>query len=176
LSTVRSIMKACGGFVTLSTQVGKGTTFRAHFPVMETVTTAPATTPGLEITGGAGEHVLVVDDEEFFRDVTRRLLEDFGYVVHVAADGAEAVRVFEQHRADIAVALVDFDMPVMDGPTAIKAMKAINPQVHIITVSGTGGSAAHPKPEEAELQLRKPYPMGALLQGLRQVLTQPAAV
>jgi PAS domain S-box-containing protein len=176
LSTVRSIMKACGGFVTLSTRVGKGTTFRAHFPVMETVTKAPATTPGLEITRGAGEHVLVVDDEEFFRDVTRRLLEDFGYVVHVAADGAEAVRVFEQHRADIAVALVDFDMPVMDGPTAIKAMKAINPHVHIITVSGSGGSAAHPKPDEAELQLTKPYPMGALLQGLRQVLTQPAAV
>jgi PAS domain S-box-containing protein len=176
LSTVRSIMKACGGFVTLSTQVGQGATFRAHFPVMEAVAQAPATNPGLDITRGAGEHVLVVDDEEFFRDVTRRLLEDFGYVAYVAADGAEAVRVFEQHRADIAVALVDFDMPVMDGPTAIKAMKAINPHLHIITVSGSGSSAAHPKPDEAELQLTKPYPMGALLQSLRQVLAQPAAV
>ena len=177
LSTVRSIMKACGGFVTLSTQVGKGTTFRAHFPVMDTVTQpTTATNPGLEITRGAGEHVLVVDDEEFFRDVTRRLLEDFGYIVHVAADGAEAVRVFEQHRADIVVALVDFDMPVMDGPTAIRAMKSINPHLHIITVSGSGSSSAHPQPPEAELQLTKPYPMGALLQSLRQVLAQPAAV
>ncbi|HUL53573.1 MAG TPA: ATP-binding protein [Opitutaceae bacterium] len=177
LSTVRSIMKACGGFVTLSTQVGQGTTFRAHFPVMEPVTQpTTATNPGLPVARGAGEHVLVVDDEEFFRDVTRRLLEDFGYVVHVAADGAEAVRVFEQHRADIVVALVDFDMPVMDGPTAIKAMKTISPRLHIITVSGSGSSAAHPQPPEAELQLTKPYPMGELLQSLRRVLAQPAAV
>jgi two-component system cell cycle sensor histidine kinase/response regulator CckA len=74
------------------------------------------------------------------------------------------------------VALVDLDMPVMDGPTAIKAMKAINPKVHIITVSGSGTSATRPKVEESELQLKKPYTMGALLQGLRQVLAKPAAV
>jgi CheY-like chemotaxis protein len=168
-------MKACGGCIALSTQVGRGTTFQAYFPVMEMASMTPAVTPGVENSRGAGEHVLVADDEEFFRDVTRRLLADFGYVVHVAADGAEAVRVFEQHRADIAVALVDLDMPVMDGPTAIKAMKAINPQVHIITVSGSGDSAARPKVEDSELQLMKPYTMGALLQSLRQVLAKPVA-
>ncbi len=174
LSTVRSIMKACGGCIALSTQVGRGTTFQAYFPVMEMAAVTPAVTPGVENSRGAGEHVLVADDEEFFRDVTRRLLADFGYVVHVAADGAEAVRVFEQHRADITVALVDLDMPVMDGPTAIRAMKAINPHVHIITVSGSGDSAARPKVEDSELQLMKPYTMGALLQSLRQVLAKPA--
>jgi len=175
LSTVRSIMKASGGFIALSTQVGRGTTFQAYFPVMEMAAKTPAVTAGVENSRGAGEHVLVADDEEFFRDVTRRLLADFGYVVHVAADGAEAVRVFEQHRADIAVALVDLDMPVMDGSTAIKAMKAINPPVHIITVSGSGDSAARPKVEDSELQLMKPYTMGALLHSLHQVLAKPAA-
>ena len=176
LSTVRSIMKACGGFIALSTQVGRGTTFQAYFPVMKMASPTPAAAVGVENSRGAGEHVLVADDEVFFRDVTRRMLADFGYVVHIAADGAEALRVFEQHRADIAVALVDLDMPVMDGPTAIKAMKAINPKVHIITVSGSGASATRPKVEDSELQLKKPYTMGALLQGLRQVLAKPAAV
>ncbi|MDD2765376.1 MAG: ATP-binding protein [Opitutaceae bacterium] len=175
LSTVRSIMKASGGFVTLTTQISKGTTFYAYFPVMETEARAPAATPGVENARGFGEHVLVADDEEFFRDVTRRVLEDFGYVVYVAADGAEALKIFEQHHADIAVALVDLDMPVMDGPTAIKAMKALKPHLHVIAVSGSGSPSSHFKVEDTILQLTKPYAMGALLQSLRQVLQRPAA-
>ena len=168
-------MKACGGFIALSTQIGRGTTFHVYFPVMEMAPPAPAVAAEVENSRGAGEHVLVADDEVFFRDVTRRLLDDFGYVVHIAADGAEALQVFKQHHADIAVALVDLDMPVMDGPTAIKAMKAINPQVHIITVSGSGDISRPRRIEESELQLKKPYSMGTLLQGLRQVLAKPVA-
>jgi len=119
--------------------------------------------------------VLVVDDEEFFRDVTRRLLEDFGYVVYVAADGAEAVKIFEQHASRIAVALVDLNMPVMDGQSTIRALKAINSGVRIITVSGSSG-AARPEDEVTDLRLSKPYSMGTLLHGLNQVLAgaQPA--
>jgi CheY-like chemotaxis protein len=142
---------------------------------MEMASLTLAVAADVENSRGAGEHVLVADDEEFFRDVTLRLLTDFGYIVHIAANGVEAVRVFEQHRADITVALVDLDMPVMDGPTAIKAMRAINPRVRIITVSGSGDSAAQHKVGDADLQLMKPYTMGALLQGLRKVLAKSAA-
>jgi CheY-like chemotaxis protein len=169
LSTVRSIIKTCGGAITLSSRLGEGTTFHVYFPALEPGSAAPVEPPGEENTRGAGEHVLVVDDEEFFRDVTRRLLEDFGYVVHMAADGAEAVKIFEQHGAGIAVAMVDLNMPVMDGRTTIKALKAINPQVRIITVSGSSG-AVRPDDEVTDLQLTKPYSMGTLLHGLSQVL------
>jgi CheY-like chemotaxis protein len=119
--------------------------------------------------------VLVVDDEEFFCNVTRRLLEDFGYIVHVAADGAEAVRIFKRHSADIAVAVVDLDMPVMDGRTAMRAFRAVNPQVRIIAVSGSGEAAALEMGDRADLWLKKPYSMGTLLQALRQVLAGSVA-
>jgi len=177
LSTVRSILKTCGGVVTLSTQFGKGTTFHVYFPVKETGVAAPAEEQGVENTRGSGERVLVVDDEEFFRDVTRRLLEDFGYAVYTAADGVEAVKIFEQHGAEIAVAVVDLNMPVMDGNTTIKALRAINPRVRIITVSGSDG-AVQPGDELTDLRLTKPYAMGTLLNGLRQVLPEarPVAV
>ncbi len=174
LSTVRSIIKACAGFSTLSTQRGKGTTFRVFLPVAEQEAAEPAEKPRAENARGAGEHVLVVDDEEFFREVTRRLLQDFGYIVHTAADGVEAVRIFEQRHAEIAVAMIDLNMPVMDGRTTIKALRAIDPKVPIITVSG---SEEAPAPGEAvtEYQLTKPYSMSTLLHCLRQVLSGPTA-
>jgi PAS domain S-box-containing protein len=175
LSTVRSILKACGGAITLSTRFGKGTTFHVYFPVKETAATAPAEAPGVENTRGAGECVLVADDEEFFRDVTRRLLEDFGYAVYTAADGGEAVKIFEQHSAEIAVAIVDLNMPVMDGITTIRALRAINPRVRIITVSGSDG-AVQPGDDLTNQRLTKPYSMGTLLNCLRQVLSEAQPV
>ena len=175
LSTVRSIINSCGGAITLSTRVGQGTTFHAYFPVLEATAGTLVEQPSEENARGAGQHVLVVDDEEFFRDVTRRLLEDFGYVVDMAADGAEAVKIFEQKSACIAVALVDLNMPVMDGRTTIKALKAINPHVRIITVSGSSG-AAQPEDEITDLRLSKPYSMGTLLHGLNQVLSDSRPV
>jgi PAS domain S-box-containing protein len=175
LSTVRSILNACGGAITLSTEPGKGTTFHVYFPVMAMAAAVLAEEAGMENVRGVGERVLVVDDEEFFRDVTRRLLEDFGYVVYMAADGAEAVKIFEQHGADIAVAMVDLNMPVMDGRTTIKALRAINPQVRIITVSGSDG-AAQPGDDVTDVRLTKPYSMGTLLHCLRQVLPEAQPV
>ena len=175
LSTVRSIIKSCGGTITLSTRVGQGTTFHAYFPVLEMTAGTSAERPAEENSRGTGQHVLVVDDEEFFRDVTRRLLEDFGYIVDMAADGAEAVKIFEQKSACIAVALVDLNMPVMDGRSTIRALKAINPSVRIITVSGSSG-AAEPEDEITDLRLSKPYSMGTLLHGLNQVLSDSRPV
>ncbi len=175
LSTVQSIVTACGGFVTFSTKVGEGTTFRAYLPVSEQKAEVQAAQPGPANARGRGEHVLVVDDEVSFCSVTRCLLEDFGYVVHVAGNGEEAVRVFNEHSADIAVAVVDLDMPVMNGCAAMAIFRAVNPRVRIIAVSGSGGAIALAAGKEADLLLKKPYSMDALLQALHQVLAGPAA-
>lgn len=174
LSTVRGIVKTCGGVITLTTQVGRGTTFHVYFPVHALAQEDPAGPAIPENAFGAGEHVLVVDDEASFCDVTRRLLEEFGYVVHVAANGAEAVRIFEEHRVDIAVTVIDLDMPVMDGWAAIKAIRAVDPHARIITGSGSIDSTGQLGDEGLDVRLKKPYSMGILLQALRQVLTQPA--
>ena len=76
---------------------------------------------------------------------------------------------------EIAVAVVDLDMPVMDGPTAMRAFRAVNPQVRIIAVSGSGDAVVLTAEDRTDLRLKKPYPMGILLQALRQVLAGPAA-
>lgn len=75
--------------------------------------------------------MLLVDDEEAIRTIARATLERFGYRVMVAANGAQAVALYAQHRSDIAVVLTDMAMPVMDGPATIIALMSIDPAVKL---------------------------------------------
>ena len=174
LSTAHSIVRSCGGFITFTTEVGRGTAFYVYLPAVGVQTNVPFNQPEPPPPRGQGEQVLVVDDEEIFRDVSRRVLETFGYVVQTAANGEEAVRAFQRPGAAFAAVLIDLHMPVMDGWSAIKAFKAINPLIRLIAVSGLGDSGAPFAGDEVALRLTKPYSMATLLRGLRQVLNQPA--
>eukprot|EP01031_Cornospumella_fuschlensis_P019632 gene19632-24054_t len=116
LSTVLAIVKGHGGFITVDSEPGRGTTFAVYFPAhARGYDTRSPHTQEMHPRGN-GEVVLVVDDEESVRSITRRTLEAFGYNVMTACDGAEAVAIYAQHRASIKVVLTDMMMPVMDGP------------------------------------------------------------
>jgi CheY-like chemotaxis protein len=85
---------------------------------------------------GKGETVLVVDDEEVVRDVTRHTLESFGFEVLTAEDGVGAVVAFSLNRGKISAVITDIMMPVMDGIALIRALRKMEPNVAIIAVSG----------------------------------------
>ncbi len=173
LSTVHSIVKAHKGSVNVHSEPGKGARFTVHFPAIagaaddEPVAAVPAGLPR-----GSGEQILIVDDEDAIRTIVRRTLERFGYRVMEAANGAEAVALYSQHRADIAAVLTDMAMPVMDGPSMIIALKAMDPAVRVIGSSGfstnenviraIGAGVGHFVP--------KPYTAETLLTTLRDVL------
>jgi PAS domain S-box-containing protein len=167
LSTSLAIVKGHAGFVHVYSEPGKGSRFAVFIPA--TVAEAPGDTvvPAAEaLPRGHGEVVLVVDDEDSVRTLTRTTLERFGYRVIAAANGAEAVGLYAQHQAEIALVLTDMMMPVMDGPATIVALRAINPAVRIVGASGltsgghvsrtSGGAVRHfvPKPYSAETLLR----------------------
>ena len=121
---------------------------------------------------GNGELILVVDDEESIREITRGTLETFGYTVLTASDGTEAVAVYADRKNDIAVVLTDMMMPFMDGPATIRALQKMNPAIKIIAASGL--TAGH-KPGEASLEgvqvfLSKPYTAEKLLKALAEVI------
>ena len=83
--------------------------------------------------------VLVVDDEEFLREMLRVALRQYGFAVRLASGGSEAVELYRAHRRTIAVALVDVQMPGMDGPATLAALRQINPQVRCCFMSGSTG-------------------------------------
>jgi len=170
LSTVLTIVKSHGGAIDVQSEQGAGTTFRIYLPaVMEASAHAVADTGSLPL--GTGESILVVDDEEHIRTLTRKTLERHGYTAIEARHGAEAVALYAQHR-DIAVVLTDMAMPVMDGLATITALKAIQPDVRIVASSGHSTRDSHERAIDAGVAafIDKPYTVEALVRTIHRVL------
>ena len=140
LSTVYSILKSHGGFPTVHSEPGAGTTFGIYLPaVLEHERNGEATVPSEEPRVGSGEHVLVVDDEPYVLEATRETLESHGYHVATAQNGREALDVFNRQRDAIDAVLTDLMMPELDGIAVIRKLRRQAPRLPIIAVSGMGG-------------------------------------
>lgn len=172
LSTVQAIVKSHEGFMHVYSEPGRGSVFKVFLPAVTPTQEETAPQMTLELPRGRGELILVVDDEQPIRDVTRRTLEAFGYRVIVAQDGAEAVALFALHQADVAAVLTDMMMPVMDGPSAILAINRIRPGTPIIAASGLNSmrDLAAKVPANVGERLQKPYTADKLLQAMHRAL------
>lgn len=176
LSTVYSIVKSYGGFIDLYSEVGKGTRFKIYLPAVPSKESKIAEERVASLPTGNGELILVVDDESSVREITKLTLETFDYTVITASDGAEAVALYSDRKDKIKVVILDMNMPVMDGPAAIQAMRKCNPDVKIIGASGleTGQSLEYLSGESTSVFLQKPFTAESLLKVLNDLLTVPA--
>ena len=173
LSTVLSIVKSHGGFVQVQTEINKGTTFIIHLPALDNPQPQAGEGEARVMPSGHGETILAVDDEASVLSMTREMLETFGYRVLTAQDGAEAVAVFSNHRADIKGVLTDMLMPIMDGPTTIRVLRKLDPKVKIIAASGLMDNEKVKDSTGLEniTFLMKPYTAEKLLATLHRVLS-----
>ncbi|MFM2062870.1 MAG: hypothetical protein RLZZ507_2540 [Cyanobacteriota bacterium] len=170
LSTAAFIIKSHNGFVTVSSQVGKGSTFKIFLPSVE-AHQLPSLEQ-LEILPGTGELILVVDDEPQIRDVAKIILENHNYRTLTASNGIEAIALYAQNKQQISAVLMDMIMPEMDGVTAIYTLQKMNPEVQVIACSGLGTIELLPQSAETKVQavLLKPYTANDLLKNLNQVI------
>jgi CheY-like chemotaxis protein len=136
LSTVLGVVRSHGGFVRVASKVGQGSTFELYLPAAATGQGTSKSESATPWPRGHGECILVVDDEAAVREVARRTLAKFGYLVITAAQGAEALRIFQERRQEIQAVLTDMMMPEMDGAALIAALRALDPAVRIIGVTG----------------------------------------
>jgi len=172
LSTALTIVKSHGGFINVYSELHKGSQFTLYLPALDTPGAIDAAILQTDLPLGNGELVLVVDDEESIREITRGTLETFGYNVLTASDGTEALALYADKKNDIAVVLTDMVMPFMDGPATIRALQRMNPKVRIIAASGLGAGqhAGEGALEGVSVFLNKPYTAEKLLKTLAQVL------
>jgi CheY-like chemotaxis protein len=173
LSTVIGIIKSHGGFVQVLSEVGQGTQFKIYLPVTQATITDDIKKSRHELPRGQGELILVVDDEDSIRELTKISLETYNYKVLSATDGVEALVLYAEHKQDINAVLVDMMMPAMDGITTIRALQKINPQVKIIAVSGLASNYQITEigGNNVKTFLPKPYTSEELLKNLQVVLS-----
>jgi len=172
LSTALSIVKSHGGFINVYSEMHKGSHFALYLPALSAADSVDSAALRTDLPLGKGELILVVDDEESIREITRGTLETFGYKVVTASDGTEALALYADKRNEIAVVLTDMVMPFMDGPATIRALQRMNPKVRIIAASGlsAGHRVGEGSLEGVSVFLNKPYTAEKLLKTLAEVL------
>ncbi len=175
LSTVLGIVKSHKGHVEFDSIVGYGTEFRVYLPAEPGLPQLPAVKQGqgdAPPPKGHGELILIVDDEEAVRSVTKRILESSGYRTLLATQGTEAVSYYIEKGCEISVVLTDLHMPDMGGVEAIAVLREMNPKVKIIVVTGAGSALGAPSAGEMGVQayIKKPFDVAHLLVTLHNVL------
>jgi CheY-like chemotaxis protein len=170
LSTIMSIVKSHNGFITLASELGKGSSFSIHLPSQEfdqNEEIAPT-----EIPPGRGELILVIDDEVTIDEIIKTTLENHNYRALTANDGLGAITIYTEYKDEIDVVLIDLMMPIMDGSITTFTLRRINPQVKIIAMSGSMESINTAQKQNLNLQgfLSKPFTAQALLSTLRGIL------
>jgi nitrogen-specific signal transduction histidine kinase/CheY-like chemotaxis protein len=172
LSTVRGIVENHKGFITLKTQAGRGTTFRVHLPAAEVKNEGGNVEPirpgAME---GAGELIVVVDDDARVREMTAAILSRHGYRVLTASDGTEAVAHFAARGSEISMIITDVRMPNLDGAALANVVLQLNPLVRILAMSGLSSGGQNSQMQRyAGAFLYKPFKIEALLHAVHSLL------
>jgi two-component system, cell cycle sensor histidine kinase and response regulator CckA len=175
LSTVFGIVAQSKAHIWVSSEVGRGTTFKIHFPLARgsLTTTAPAAS-SRDLSGT--ETVLLVEDEEQVRVLMRTILRRHGYNVLDAQNGGEAFLISEQHHARIDVLVTDLVMPRMSGRELAQRLAPTRPEMKVLFVSGYAEDSVmhHGVVDPGIAFLQKPITPDALARRLREVLDAPA--
>lgn len=172
LSTVQAIVKSHGGFLHVYSEKNQGSVFKVYLPAVPNAENPTDTPVKPEGPGGHGELILIVDDEEGIRLVMKRILEQFGYRTLLAENGVEGVELFARYSNDIVVVLTDVAMPIMNGPSMVKALQSIRTNIKVIATSGHDIYFEDAKNTDNVIRsfITKPFTSELLLRTLREVI------
>ncbi|WP_157867398.1 PAS domain S-box protein [Gloeothece citriformis] len=169
LATVLGIVRNHGGFIRLSSEVGKGTEFKVYFPAI--IGQTSQLTLKEELLKGNGELILIVDDEATVREITKASLEKYNYKTLMASDGIDAIAIYAQYQHQISVIIMDLAMPNMDGLTCIRILQKMNPDVKVIATSGLSSNIELLSSVNLNTFLLKPYTLKELLKAVHKQIS-----
>jgi two-component system cell cycle sensor histidine kinase/response regulator CckA len=171
LATVHGIAVRSGGSVTVDSEVGRGTSFMVYFPRADAAGLVVAPAPAGDRGHAGVQTVLVVEDSEGLRDLTKRLLERQGYTVLLAANADEARHQFDEHPS-IDLLLTDVVMPGVSGPELVKELVGLRPTLRVVYMSGYTDEAIvhHGVLDPGIAFLHKPFSSETLGRKIREVL------
>jgi signal transduction histidine kinase/ActR/RegA family two-component response regulator len=135
LSVIHGIIKNHGGDISVSSQLGKGTTFTVYLPVIDDIDVAIEPVKTAAATQG-NEHILLIDDEEQIIDIEQQILERLGYKVTSKTDSQEALEEFAAQPEKFDLVITDMTMPKMTGDQLARKLMDIKPDISVILCTG----------------------------------------
>ncbi|MEA3438237.1 MAG: ATP-binding protein, partial [Thermodesulfobacteriota bacterium] len=192
MAIVYGIVQDTGGYITCYSEIGIGTTFRIYFPIAKQ---KEGETPSIEDNSNTknpqaassdkvsvvddpklrgSETILLVDDEKRIRNLGVALLSQCGYTVLTAANGIEALTVYQAKQKKIDLVILDLVMPEMDGHKCFQKLKSMNPEINVIMSSGYSvtGSSEDFESKGAKAFIDKPYEFHEMLETIRNTLDE----
>ena len=171
LATVYGIVKQSGGYISVYSEVGRGTSFKIYLPRIDTPAASQSSATKDRLDRGT-ETILVVEDEPAVLSLSRRALEAQGYVVLAASDASDAMRVVERHGGTIHLLLTDVVMPGVSGRELADRLASQRPGIRVLYMSGYPGDAVvqHGALPHGSAFLQKPFSPDGLARKVRDVL------
>jgi PAS domain S-box-containing protein len=176
LATVYGIINQSGGHLAVSSKVGVGTTFKVFLPRVEQKVEESIAASENRASPRGTETILLVEDEDGVRDLTRHVLVGCGYTVLEASNGKQAIQIAVEHHEAIHLLVTDVVMPEVGGRIVAEQVVARHPEVRVLYVSGYTDDAVirHGVLRKGVNFLQKPFSPVVLAVKVREVLDAPA--
>ncbi len=178
LATVYGIVKQSGGHITVYSEVGHGTSFKAYLPLTEEPVSRPELASLDGIVPGGSETILLVEDEDSLREVTCEYLKNKGYSVLTASESASAIAAAEGSVHPIDLLLTDVILPGASGVHLAQQLSRGRPQMRVLYVSGyTADTIVHHGGHDPSFAfLTKPFSLLTLARKIRSILDSHQSV
>lgn len=173
LSTVYGIVKQSGGNIWVYSEPGKGTAFKIYLPRVDEIEEGEIALPAPAVSRGS-ETILLVEDEEQVRNLSKEILEGYGYSVLVAQDGSAGLSLSKEFPGRIDLVLTDVIMPHLGGKELVDLLKPLRPDSKVLFMSGFTDDAIihHGVSDDGVFFLQKPFSTEGLASKVREVLDQ----
>jgi PAS domain S-box-containing protein len=165
LTAVYGTVQSLGGAIRVESAPGQGTTFEIDLPA------APQTHEAQAAAGGRPNRILLVEDDDAVRQLTRQLLEHFGYEVTDAPSAARALEIYASSPAPFGLLITDVSMPEMDGTELVRQLREVDPGLPVLFFTGYSEELArYPADLRGLPVLAKPFSAEALAEAVRRAM------
>jgi CheY-like chemotaxis protein len=170
LSTVYGVVRQSGGHIWVYSELGLGTTFKIYLPPAGQPPRSEKSRPRLSETSRGSETILLVEDAEALRELTRSLLAGNGYTVLEAGNPDQAIEIARIYNGRIHLLLTDMVMPGMNGRLLADKLASMRPEMRVVFMSGYTGFTHSGLSDFDLILIAKPFTKDILLRKLHEVL------